>query len=238
MTELFTQKHQGETSPKDWDRYIAEIRERLSVYDIEPFEVGFKRLRRSELEHSDSHFIPYAQAGIHTIPVFPDKVMPCSYYALKSKLAFQFEFISILYKLGVDWFDLPGIVYLNDGDIIRGLLPPFVEIYREPAFNFEPVVALQDGVHRMLTAKNLKDSITSIVISNLYTNKHYPPHKIPNLWSQLRLLDQVPPHNKKAYYRRPDPVQSYVRMRPLSAMFNPKISVVWGDFPRPTGSSK
>ncbi|MEK9200507.1 MAG: hypothetical protein AAB909_00875 [Patescibacteria group bacterium] len=203
------------------------MRDQLKLINIEDFDLGFNRLKNAKLELSgDLDLFEYQNAEIGLADLTMQDLLPCSYYALKSRLEFQREYRErLLRELGLDLFRLPGIAYIKDGEKVFGLVPPFVESY--PEESGEIVSVLQDGVHRFLLSAELGIKIKCILIKNVNCDRRYLPYAHPNSWEELKLIDELP-SIKKRYRREP----KYSFMRPLSSIFDSNLIGSWADYGR------
>src|SRR3990172_4117019 len=119
----------------------------LKLVKVEDFKVGFERLRQAKLDQAHEDVYPYKYSAFETRRMQPDGVLPSSYYVLTARLSFQEALRVRLNEIGIDLFNLPGIVYFEVGDKLRGLVPPIIEVYPEPEFSGQTVASLQDGLH-------------------------------------------------------------------------------------------
>ena len=203
----------------------------LKLVKVEDFKVGFERLRQAKLEQADEDVYPYKYSAFETRRMQPDGVLPSSYYVLTARLSFQEALRVRLNEIGIDLFNLPGIVYFEVGDKLRGLVPPIIEVYPEPEFSGQTVASLQDGLHRMFMAKTIGGvPQTYIVIEN--ADRRYLPYAIPNSWDEVHVYENVPFLKKR--FRQVD--KPYSNMRPLCSLFDPDMDVVWADYGRAPGS--
>lgn len=203
------------------------MKDKLRLIKIEDFELGFNRLKNAKLEQAgDLDLFEYQNAEIGLADLTMHDFLPCSYYALRSRLEFQREYRErLLSDLNLDLFRVPGIAYIKDGENVFGLVPPFVERYKEE--NGESVSVLQDGVHRFMLSAELGIKIRCILINNINCDRRYLPYAYPNLWEELKLVDEIPDIKKR--YRRE---QKYSFMRPLSSVFDTGLTGKWADYGR------
>ena len=200
---------------------------KLRLIKIEDFELGFARLKEAKLELAGGEDLyEYKKAEFEIKNFDQAEVFPSSFYALKSRMEFLKLYKARLWSdLKIDLFHLPGILYLRDGDKIFGLVPPIVEIYPEEDGVITAV--LQDGIHRILLAKEMSEELDCLRIINKKADLNYLPYAYPNSWEAVNLVDKVPEIKKK--YRR---ILHYSFMRPLSSIFDQKIVSHWADYGR------
>jgi len=203
----------------------------LMILHIERFQDAFQRLRCAKLEKCDEDVIPFSNANFEVQSMRASDVLPATFYALQSRLTFQRNFRDKLEKKGIDLFNLNGIVYFWDGHNVRALIPPIVEVYKEPELIDAETMALQDGVHRMLIADVAGLSQRCIIIYGGLAEEQYLPHGIPNAWSDITIRMDTPPVEMKRKYRRPS--RPYSNMRPFSALTDPRMHAIWADYGRP-----
>ncbi len=202
--------------------------DRLKLIAMESFETGFERLRMAPLELADDEEIyVYKTAKFGVREIRKREVLPSSYYCLNRKIKFLKQYRQrLLTDLQIDLFNLPGILYIKDGDVVFGLVPPFVEVYQEE--NGKEMSVLQDGIHRLILADSLGVGCRCIEIINKKKNSKYLPYAYPNSWEEVRFFNKVPV-KKKNYRRTPN----YSFMRPLRSIFdNKKYVLRWADYGR------
>lgn len=198
----------------------------MEILKIENFSKGFDRLKYAKLELAGNlDLYEYKSAEFLTDSFAYDVVSPTTYYALNTHLEFQKKLKKDLTTVGIDLFNLPGIVYFKTNNRIYGLVPPIIEIYEE--IDGKDNYALQDGVHRFLLAKQFGVMQKCIVIINKNANRDFLPYAHTNTWEEVILCDKVP-SVKKNYRRHPN----YSFMRPLRSIFDESMSIAWSDYGR------
>ncbi len=199
----------------------------IKIKKIEDFEIGFKRLKNAKLELAgEENIYEYLRARIFLSKLALNDVSPCSFYALRPNLEFQkILWEKLMEKFRIELFDLPGILYLEIDGRSVGLVPPFVEIYKEE--NGINTLTLQDGIHRFLLARDFGIKQKCIIIQNDFADKRYLPYAYPNSWKEVSIVDKVPAVKRR--FRRKDP---YSFMRPLKAIFDTKLVQDWADYGR------
>ncbi len=203
----------------------------ISIIEIEPFEIGFERLKRAELEEAEGlHIYPYTNAHIEIRQLDPLILTPSTYYASYERLDFLRGFRDDLGSLGIDLFNLPGIVYFWNGFERRALIPPFVEIYTDPLLEWIQTNALLDGAHRSTIAGAAGVDLQCTVISHGLSDPSFLPYGVPTGWNVLNFVNGNPPTSEKRRYRRPNKPYSY--MRPLRSMLDPNKYDKWADYGR------
>lgn len=199
----------------------------IEIIKIENFEIGFERLKKAKLELAGNmELFEYLHARFALQSLAIDQVSPSTFYALENRLEFQRVFYKSLSETcNLDLFDLPGIIYFRLNGLLRGLVPPIIEIYEQIAA--EDNYALQDGVHRFLLAEELGLPQKCIVINNKTANKEYLPYAFTNSWDRVKILKK-PPLIKKHFRRE----LNYSFMRPLADIFDKSLIDKWADYGR------
>lgn len=158
-------------------------------------------LRCSPLQ-GDHTLLPYAGANINSRLIPIDNISPLSRYVLRIQTQFhQKIFQSLFNNYALDIFNLSGIIEFNlDGKLIK-LSPPIVEHYQEERGELTgDIFALVDGLHRCYTARKLGlTHIRVVLISDIAPQ--FPLVPLPLHWSDVSIVDEVPPLSKKRKFR-------------------------------------
>ena len=169
-----------------------------------------------KLDRTQQLIHPYRDARIHLREVHPDELSPTSFYVIQRNLDFQKRLHAELLTKGHDTLHLEGLLEIrNDQGEIWGLMPPVVEVMHEHIthlnahgdidYQHKPTTVavhiINDGLHRVLLARELNRTITVIHV----TGAKPPFYALPNGWDQVQTFTDTP-HSKeeKKFYRRND----------------------------------
>lgn len=170
------------------------------------------------LEKGDNgaEVFPYSTAKIAIRNVSVKELCCPSKYALKINLEEQRRLHQFLLESGIDSLSLTSGVELTDGSgEIWSLLPPVVEVVEQEVIfppregeldhsnrsSLIPMQMLIDGVHRVLLARELDRELNVLHITGV--DPHYPYYALPNSWSELQVLNELPRSaQEKKLYRR------------------------------------
>lgn len=146
----------------------------------------------------DIHPYKDKEATIESRVIMADEVYPLSFYLLKGKLEIhQCLRRRFLAEVGIDVFDLKGgFEFSVDGGINRFIFgPPIVEV--SEVDGGKPL--LLDGLHRLFLARENKEKIRVIWLSNI--PKRLPIICYPLAWKEIRQYDKVPTLEEMRRYR-------------------------------------
>lgn len=211
----------------------------VTLERIIPIAEAFERLRKAPLDAAgDEKILVYEHADMRLADFYPDDLNPTSLYVLRKNLEVQRCLRQIvLERYGIDTLDLTAVLCLKTSEGIIGLAPPVAEIYEErvqilpkegdreplPTQNLR-VLMLKDGMHRAWLAREEGRHIRCVLIRG--ARHDCAPYIYPNEWSQVCLVDAVPPLKK--YYRRQN-IYSFMRpLRALRQVDDTSVPVQWG----------
>lgn len=128
---------------------------------------------------------PYEYATISQMSIDPNTVRPFAKYVLQENLERIISLEQRLLKDGIDLFNLPGIVQIDDQHFI---CPPILERWPQSPYNNIPIIV--DGAHRLFIAKQRGIRVNCIVISG---NIAYPLPVLPlSGWDEVHVCNDVP----------------------------------------------
>ncbi|MGN7614148.1 hypothetical protein ACQZV8_18930 [Magnetococcales bacterium HHB-1] len=149
--------------------------------------------------------------------VDPEQLFPAQRYVLKE----DFNRIKDLYlffqQQKLDIFALEGGLYFwccydDAPEVEEGpipLLPPVVEISKE---KINPrLLLINDGMHRVYTAKQLGKKINIIQIDHVPEETPYYAYPLEKGWSEVQELDALPDNFVKKTYRDPENYKALFR---------------------------
>lgn len=171
----------------------------IEIEQFRPF-LHLKRSLRDVRIKGDPSIKPYKNAEIKMRTELISSLSPLALYVICENLDRQkntaFQLMN-QYALGL--WDLSGWISfrIDHGSSIE-MIPPLVEFYeeRDDELSRRMVSGIVDGLHRITAAKEQGIRQTNVVeISNV----PWPLPPLPVDWSEVRVLDTVPP--KKRQYR-------------------------------------
>ena len=169
-------------------------------YEIIPATQMLSQLRQTRLMgHGQPNIYKNATLEIRE-QVDPNQLIPAQRYVLKT----DFQRIKALYYLfqqqGIDIFALQGGLffwYQETGPI--PLLPPIVEASVEK--NGEIVLLINDGMHRIYTARQLGKRINIVLVRNVPIEYPYYAYPLEKGWQDVVELEALTEDFVKKYYR-------------------------------------
>jgi hypothetical protein len=179
----------------------------LGVISVERFDRHqlLSSLRETRLRGFD-HARPYDGAKLELAEATdPDGLAPAQRYVLKDGVRTILELREALLPHGIDVFSLDGGAYVrteeSPGESIP-VLPPIVEESHEPDGRIVSIV--NDGIHRVFAARSLGLSINTVTITGMPPEYPYYALALPNGWSEVSELAELPDGFQKKTYRNPD----------------------------------
>ncbi|WP_445150501.1 hypothetical protein [Baekduia sp. Peel2402] len=182
----------------------------MNVTAVEPFSADelLDRLRAVRLRGFPD-VRPYADAQLELRSVDPDALAPPQRYVLAEGVQTMRDLRVALAPHGLDPLALSGGAFITvDGDRIP-VIPPIVEESHEPDGRVTDVIA--DGLHRVYAARTLGLPITVILARNLPREYPYYALALPDGWSGVTELTELPDGFQKKTYRNPDNYKSLFR---------------------------
>lgn len=167
-------------------------------YDIIPLDEVLTRLKQTQLMGYGQPYL-YKTAMLELCEqVDPDTLVPAQRYVLTR----DFQRIENLYsqflQIGIDIFALKnGLHFEEQGEMIP-LLPPIVEVSVEES---KPVLLINDGMHRIFSARQLGKHINIILVSNIPKKYPYYAYPLKNGWQDVQVLETLTVGFVKKYYR-------------------------------------
>lgn len=178
----------------------------LEVLSVETFD---RRELLSRLAHTRLRGFgkarPYAHATLELVPAVDTSVLaPAQRYVLEPTVARLLELRAALAPWGIDPFALDGGAYIRtsqDPQETIPLIPPIVERSLEP--DGRRVLLIGDGLHRVSAARSVGLPISVVIATHIPSIYPYYAHALPNGWSDLDQLDELPDSFQKKSYRLP-----------------------------------
>ena len=202
----------------------------IKILSRTPWSELEKKIREVPLIKPDdggNQIFVYEKANINLRQLPVEEINPASFYVVKKNLEFQQELRDYLLKEhNIDSLQLNEALEIeNESGEIWTLMPPVVEMMKETArFDNDrgdieydhsekiTMPVLNDGLHRVYTAKQLGVDPTVIVISSL--PDEHPFYAYPNSWDKVQVFDDVPKEKQeKKLYRR----EERLRIAPWSS---------------------
>ncbi len=147
---------------------------------------------------------PYRDASLELVVADPDTLVPAQNYVLTPGVAKVEQLRRALLTMGVDIFALDGGLHLTTADDPAEripMVPPIVEESVEP--DGRTVLLINDGMHRVFTARSLGLPITVVVARDVPAEYPYYAYALPHGWQQVRQFAELPDGHQKKQYRRP-----------------------------------
>lgn len=170
----------------------------LTYQTIPALEV-LARLRRTRLKGYDRPYV-YQNASLEIIEINPDNLVPAQRYVLSENLRKINQLYQLFKQQAVDIFALQaGLSFWThtQGSPIP-LLPPIVE---ESLEERGKVLLINDGMHRIYTARRLKRNIHVILVKNVPAQYPYYAYPLPQGWQEVVELEELPAQFVKKTYR-------------------------------------
>nr|VFK58083.1 MAG: hypothetical protein BECKTUN1418F_GA0071002_11354 [Candidatus Kentron sp. TUN]VFK64478.1 MAG: hypothetical protein BECKTUN1418D_GA0071000_12661 [Candidatus Kentron sp. TUN]VFK67106.1 MAG: hypothetical protein BECKTUN1418E_GA0071001_11324 [Candidatus Kentron sp. TUN] len=158
----------------------------------------------------------YEHATLSLEPAFePSSLVPAQNYVLTE----DFERIKALYysfsAQGIDIFELDGGLrfwpQVENGEEHESipLIPPVIEESLEP--DGQTIFLINDGMHRVYAAKQLRKKISIVLARNVPSEYPYYAYAHPNGWRDVVELDELPKDYVKKRYRDPENYKALFR---------------------------
>jgi hypothetical protein len=183
----------------------------LSVERFDRDELLFA-LRRTRLRGFDGAQ-PYAQATLELVTATePQQLAPAQRYVLKAGVEKILQLRSALLTHGLDIFALDGGAYIRTTDSpeeVVPVIPPIVEESQEP--DGRTVSIINDGIHRVFAARSLGLPINTVSASRVPPEYPYYALALPDGWSEVSVLSELPDGFQKKEYRDPGNYKSLFR---------------------------
>jgi hypothetical protein len=156
---------------------------------------------------------PYANAALELARgVDPDELVPAQRYVLNPKVRDLLRLRGALLACEIDLFALDGGAYIRTSDDPEGeipITPPFVECSHEP--DGRHVRLVNDGLHRVFAARSLGLPISVVVADGVPRDCPYYAFALPDGWSEVAELEELPDEYQKKEYRLPDNYKALFR---------------------------
>jgi hypothetical protein len=178
----------------------------LEVLSVEPFDRGelLARLARTRLRGFGKAQV-YADAKLELAPTTDTSALtPAQRYVLAPTIARLLELRAALAPWGIDPFALDGGAHIrtsDDPEETIPLIPPIVE--RSSESDGRQVLLIGDGLHRVSAARSVGLPISVVIVTNISSIHPYYAQALPNGWSDLDQLDELPDSFQKKSYRLP-----------------------------------
>lgn len=184
----------------------------VEILAIEPFGRSelLSALRRTRLRDGPEL---YAGADIELSPATdPATLAPAQRYVLRPTLEKIVDLREAVLRQGVDIFALDGGVWVRtaaEPDERIPVIPPVVEESREP--DGSTVFVIADGIHRVYAAKSVGLPVSVVTVRDVPREHPYYAYALPEGWSGVRELAELPDGFQKKTYRRPENYKSLFR---------------------------
>jgi hypothetical protein len=156
---------------------------------------------------------PYANAALELAgSVDPNELVPAQRYVLSPRVRDLLRLRSALLACEVDLFALDGGAYVrtsDDPDEKVPITPPFIEWSHEPDGRRVPLV--NDGLHRVFAARSLGVPISVVIADGVPRDCPYYAFALPNGWSEVAELEELPDDYQKKEYRLPNNYKALFR---------------------------
>lgn len=187
---------------------------RILKYELMPKNEFLGKLRQVRLKGFDRPLI-YQDANLAFLGLADiGLLVPPQRYVLKGTVDLIIELDKAFTSLGVDIFNLQGaLLFWPEGadperDSPIPFLPPIVEDSWEATGN---VFLINDGMHRVWTAKKLARPITVVLATNVPREYPYYAYPLPGGFEAVEELAELPDDYKKKNYRNPDNYKALFR---------------------------
>ncbi len=198
-------------SPLAHDHPGAPETEVVSVTPFGPGEL-LSALRRTPLRGFDGA-LPYALASLELVPACdPGRLAPTQRYVLVPRLREVLELRNALLAHGIDSFALSGGAYFRtteDPERAVPLIPPIIEESHEP--DGRTVLLINDGLHRIYTARSLGMPISVVIARGVPAHYPYYAFALARGWSEVEQLEELPDEYQKKEYRVPQNYKALFR---------------------------
>ena len=170
------------------------------------------RLRETRLRGFDGAR-PYAQATLELDPATDSACLaPAQRYVLKAGIARIHKLRAALLAHGLDLFALDGGAYIRtseDPEERVPVIPPVVEESLEP--DGRRALIVNDGIHRVYAARSAGLPIATVIASGVPREYPYYACALPDGWSEVVELDELPDGFQKKTYRNPENYKALFR---------------------------
>ena len=142
----------------------------------------------------------------------PGSFVPAQRYVLESDIRNIKVLQDALLALNLDIFGLRGGVrfHINPSEEEPvHLIPPIIEESSEPGG--ETVLLINDGMHRLYTARKVGREVSVILARNVPRQYPYYAYALSNGWSSVEELDELPDGYLRKSYRDPTSYRSLFR---------------------------
>lgn len=169
-------------------------------------------LRQTPLRGFDKAEL-YADATLELVPaVYTDTLTPAQRYVLEPTVRKLLELRDALLGHGIDLLALEGGAYIHasdDPDEMIPIVPPIVEESIEPDGRI--VLLVNDGLHRVSAARSLGLPISVVIVRGVPSKYPYYAYALPNGWTELEQLEELPDEYQKKEYRLPENYKALFR---------------------------
>lgn len=186
----------------------------IDLLSVTPFsaEELIAALRRTPLRGFDKALV-YQHAKLAIAKgVDPETLAPAQRYVLTPTIERLIALREALLAHGIDLFSLHG------GAWVRTAEHPDEEIPVAPAIveeSIEPdgrkVLLINDGLHRVAAARALGLPISVVLVKGVPLEHPYYAYALPNGWSEVAQLQELPDVYEKKSYRLPESYKSLFR---------------------------
>lgn len=170
------------------------------------------RIKETQLKGFDNARV-YENSSIDLIRnVNPNDLVPSQRYVLKNGCDTIEDIYNTFKNRDINVFALEGILMFtpnNDKDENIPFIPPVIEESIEP--NGKIVWLINDGIHRVFTARKLGLPINIILVRNVPKEYPYYAYALENGWDDVEELVELPDTYQKKTYRDPDNYKSLFR---------------------------
>lgn len=185
----------------------------IEILEVEPFdrEELLGALRGTRLRGFGGAKV-YANATFELVACDPAELAPAQRYVLKAGVAKILELREALLPRGVDVFALEGGIWVRTSDTPEEripVIPPVVEESREP--DGRTVWIVNDGIHRVFAARSLGLPINAVRVAGVPPEYPYYALALPDGWTEVAELDELPDGFQKKEYRQPDNYKALFR---------------------------
>jgi hypothetical protein len=159
----------------------------------------------------------YQNASIQLVEaVDPNSLAPAQRYVLRDHCAVIEDLYRAFQEKGIDLFALRGALLFTpepEGDLPAEsipFLPPIIEESIEP--DGRHVWLINDGIHRVYTAKKLGCLVNIVQVRNVPPQYPYYAYALENGWEGVEELAELPDTYMKKTYRDPSHYKALFRL--------------------------
>ncbi|MFA6269763.1 MAG: hypothetical protein WC657_00965 [Candidatus Paceibacterota bacterium] len=174
-----------------------------------------RRLKETRLRGFDK-FPVYQNATLEVLEqVDTELLVPPQKYVLVEGVKTILDLARKFAERGVDIFSLQGALLFwlegsdPDNDPPIPFLPPVVEESWEKDERMVPLI--NDGMHRVYTARKLGRKINIVLVRNVPKEYPYYAYALADGWSQVEEIPELTDGYKKKEYRNPDNYKALFR---------------------------